>query len=92
MKKKIGTFFAALLVIQMLGAGAVFADDVNVNINLLPDLIQPSDSTGTLTYEAQEGVHNTVTEQTGVAVNHFYFNFYVNGSKVLAVDPPAALY
>jgi hypothetical protein len=90
--KKTGFLLTAILLIQMLAAVSAFAADTNVNLILLPKIIKPSDATGKWTYNTQEGVHQTVTDVTGISIDHSYINITVNGSTVLSVDPPAALY
>jgi hypothetical protein len=62
--------------------------DITISVNLLEDTIKPSDSTGDTTYHLQEGVHNELTNTTGLEVDHSYVWITINGEKILAVDPP----
>jgi len=88
---------SALSLVMTLSSGAVFAgyqpeNDININITLLPKLIQPSGKSGELTFNTQEAAHQSVTKLTGLSINYSYINLNLNGSTILAVDPPAALY
>jgi hypothetical protein len=64
------------------------SSDITLDVNLLPNTLEFSDSTGEATFELQEDVHNALTESTGTEVDHSYIWVTVNGKKVLAVDPP----
>lgn len=48
--------------------------------------------TGTVTYDLQEGVHETITDLTGISVDHSYIGVEVEGEPVLAVDPPMPMF
>lgn len=61
--------------------------DITLNLTLAPSLIKPSGTTGTSTYTLQEGTHQTVTESTGLEVDHYYIWVNLNGESILAVDP-----
>lgn len=74
--------------------GSAFAahlsdQDLTLSVTLLPGSISAPSSTGTLTYEAQEGVHDALTSTTGLEVDHYYVWVTVNGQPVAAVDPVA---
>lgn len=96
MKKKLLTLAAAVLLLQTLWAGAAFAaynpgNNITVGITLLPGLIKPSGNLGNTTFNLQEDVHQTVTDQTGLSIDHSYVIVELNGVSLLAVDPPVAL-
>jgi hypothetical protein len=100
MKKRLGFIFVSALLMQVLWIGVVSAqsssynddNDITVDITVLEDDIQTSDSTGEFTFEAQEDAHQMFTESSGEEVQHSYIWIEVNGSKILAVDPPCAMY
>lgn len=82
----------ALLTACMLFSGTAFAEyqssqDVTLSVNLLPNLVSTSGSTGQTTFAVQEAVHSTLTSTTGQSVDHCYIWINVNGQPVLAVDP-----
>jgi hypothetical protein len=96
MKKRLGIITLSVLLMQILWVGAVSANsssynsdnDITLSITIAEDYVQPSDSTGEATFEAQEDVHQTFTDNSGEEVEHFYIWIEVNGHKVLAADPP----
>ncbi len=97
MKKKIGIILAVSSLLLALGGGAASAaynpgSNINLNLTLAPDLLTTSSTTGDLTFNLQEDVHQSLTESTGVEVDHSYIMIGLNGSNILAVDPPAAIY
>lgn len=59
----------------------------SLNLKVAPSLLQPSGQTGQITYDLQEGAHSLITDQTGIAIPHYYVWVYVNGAPVAAVDP-----
>ncbi|MBM7570452.1 hypothetical protein [Aquibacillus albus] len=93
-----------LLSIVMLGFLALFllpmtsfaeydkSGDITVSATILEDEIETSDDTGDATFELQEDAHETLTDTTGEEVDHSYVWVEVNGSRVLAVDPPKPCY
>lgn len=74
-------------------AGAAYdsSGDIRINLNskLLPTF---SGKTATTTFELQESVHNTLTNTTGVELDHSYIWIGVNGVNILAIDPPKPTY
>ncbi|MGB8956298.1 MAG: hypothetical protein WCC10_13075 [Tumebacillaceae bacterium] len=95
MKKAIGTL-ALLLSVQLVGAGLASAaydpaGDTTVNVTTGYNL-PLSSATGTLSFQLQEAVHNTLTDLTGVEIDHSYIWVNVNGVNVLAIDPPRPMY
>ena len=79
----------------VVGLSVAFADynptqDVHVNVNTgagkkVTDAL-PIGKVGKTLFQAQEGVHNTVSKTTGTSVNHSYIWIGVNGQSV-PVDP-----
>jgi hypothetical protein len=61
--------------------------DSTLSLTALPQLVQTSSATGSITFAAQEQVHSTITGLTGQSIDHSYVWVAVNGQKVLAVDP-----
>jgi hypothetical protein len=99
MKKKMALLIGGALIAQAMMAASASAEyvsenDVNIELNssLLGDTFESFSGTGTTTFELQEGVHNELYQMSGAEVDHFYINLYVNGTHVLAVDPPLAMY
>jgi hypothetical protein len=97
MKKKLVLLMFAVFLVQTLWVGVAFADynsdgDIVVSVTVLPETVETSDSTGETTFELQESVHTQAYESTGQEVDHSYIWVEINGNKVLAVDPPCALY
>lgn len=68
-------------------AGYNSSQDLTLSVNVLPGILQTSDSTGTATFNLQESLHSTITSTTGESLDHSYTWVYVNGEPVLAVDP-----
>ncbi len=66
--------------------------DLTLKVNVLEDMIKPSGKLGEVSFNLQEGVHNTLTDTTGVEVDHSYIWIELNGVKVLAVDPPKPVF
>lgn len=62
--------------------------DIILNVNLMEDNLQFSDSTGEQSFQLQEDAHSTLTKSSGQEVDHSYVWIKINGKKVLAVDPP----
>ncbi len=99
MKKKIALLLGAALVAQAVMAMSASAahkssSDVNVRLNssLLGKIVEPISGTGTTTYNLQEGVHSLLGDTTGLELDYFYVNLYVNDQHVIAVDPPLPMY
>ncbi|MEK0314680.1 hypothetical protein [Cohnella sp. 56] len=96
MKKKLTALVAAGLLGQTLWVGGAFAaynpsNNLVVGLNLLPKVIQPSSALGDATFNLQESVHQTVTDLTGLSIDHSYAMVELNGVSLLAIDPPVAL-
>jgi len=95
MKKLMGAL-AVVAVAQVLFSGAASAaynSTGDLTLNLLPGSgLQLPGDTGTATYELQEGVHDTVTDLTGISVDHSYIWVNVDGEPVLAIDPPMPMF
>jgi hypothetical protein len=93
MRKKFFVGVAFFFIVQLFTVGAAFAEydssgDITVSVNVLEDQVETSDSTGEFTFETQEGAHDSLTDTSGQEVDHSYIWLEVNGSRVLAVDPP----
>ncbi|QGQ94006.1 hypothetical protein EHS13_03320 [Paenibacillus psychroresistens] len=96
MKKKLSMVIATLLVVQAVWVGAAFADykpegNIVVGVNLLSNIIKPSSALGNFTFNLQESAHKTITNLTGLSIDHSYAVVQVNGITLLAIDPPIAL-
>jgi hypothetical protein len=64
------------------------SSDWNIRLNTNNFLnVTPSGYTGDSTFQLQEGVHTTLTNTTGVELDHSYIWIELNGVKILAVDP-----
>lgn len=98
MKKHFWLVAVLVLMMQVLWAGVTAADsynsegDITISITIAEDELQTSDSTGKVTFQTQEDVHNLLADETGQEVEHSYVWLEVNGQKVLAVDPPCAYF
>ncbi|HZG74990.1 MAG TPA: hypothetical protein VEZ72_03950 [Paenibacillus sp.] len=99
MKKKLALLLAAAVVAQSVMAISASAahrssSDINIRLNssLLGQIVQPLSGTGTTTYNLQEGVHSFLGNSTGLELDYFYVNLYVNDQHVVAVDPPLPMY
>jgi Ca2+-binding RTX toxin-like protein len=93
MRKKLVATVLTVISINLLLVGAAFAEydssnDITVSVTVLEDEVKTSDETGEFTFEAQEGVHELITDTSGEEVDHSYIWIEVNGNKVLAIDPP----
>ncbi|MCA1032184.1 hypothetical protein LCL95_14195 [Bacillus timonensis] len=94
MKKLVtGVIFTACALQLSFGGNSASAaydpsGDINVNLNTFFDVPLLSEETAQSSFELQEGVHNSVTNSTGLEVNHSYVWISLNGKKVLGVDPP----
>ena len=95
MKKWMGALAVAVAA-QVLFSGAASAEydsTGDLTLNLLPDSgVEVPGDTGTTTYELQEGVHETITDLTGISVDHSYIWVNVDGEPVLAIDPPMPMF
>ena len=95
MKKWMG-IAAIVLTAQVLGMGmasAAYDASGDATISVLPDSgIQVSDTTATTTYDLQEGLQQTVTDTTGLEVDHSYIWVDVAGTPILALDPPRPMF
>lgn len=72
---------------------SAFADydpsgDTAIQITTADTPVVLSSDAGNATFQAQEGLNNTVTDTTGINSDHSYIWVNVNGEDVLAVDPP----
>ncbi|MFC4321345.1 hypothetical protein [Litchfieldia salsa] len=83
---------AVLTIPQESQASYLSEDDITLSINLAEDLIQPSGSLGTTSFETQEEIHSTITNVSGAEVDHSYIWIELNGVKILAVDPIKVVY
>lgn len=97
MKKKLGFMLAAFALVSVMASGIASAaynsnQDSSVNVSIFPNSLQPSSSLGQATFQLQEGLQNTITNSTGVSVDHSYIWINVNGASLLAVDPPVAMF
>lgn len=96
MKKKLTLLVAAVIAVQSLWVGSAFAaykpdSNIVVGLTLLPSVLKPSDTLGQTTFDLQEGVHQTITDLTGISIDHSYAVVELNGVSLLAIDPPVAL-
>jgi lipopolysaccharide export system protein LptA len=101
MKRRLAFTLVLVLALQVMWVGSVAAkksssynpkNDITLSITVAKDVLKLSDSTGKATFEAQEEVHQTVTDISGQEVEHSYVWVEVNGKKILAVDPPCAYF
>ncbi|TLS50320.1 hypothetical protein FE782_20035 [Paenibacillus antri] len=99
MKKKIALLLGAAIVAQSVMAMSASAAhksayDINIRLNssLLGKIVQPLTGTGETTYQLQEGVHSLLGNTTGLELDYFYVNLYVNDQHVAAIDPPLPMY
>jgi len=99
MKKKLAILLGAAIVAQAVMAASAMAahrsgSDINLRLNssLLGTVAAPLSGTGTTTYNLQEGAHDLLGESTGLEVDYFYVNLYVNDQHVAAIDPPLPMY
>jgi hypothetical protein len=100
MKKRLGLIFTLFMILQLLTVGVAGAEynsenDITLSIQTgTGDIITLplTDDQAQQMFEAQEKVHEKVQELTGLGVDHCYIWIEVDGVKVLAVDPPVAMY
>lgn len=93
--KRLAALIGVAFIAQMLIAGAVSAaykpqNDIILNVNAPVSV--PTVNTAAITFKAQEAVHSSLYQTTGVAVDHYYIWLYVNGQPVAAVDPAKFCY
>jgi hypothetical protein len=84
---------AAALGVSLLFAGAssgLAQEDVTIEIVTGHNLELPSYYEESV--EAQESVISYIEEVTGQKVNHYYIILEVDGTKVIAIDPPTPYY
>lgn len=65
--------------------------DVRVKLKL-GGLLKPLAPLGQATYNLQESLHNTITNLTGIEIDHSYIWVEADGVEVLAIDPPRLLF
>lgn len=90
MMKKLLMVLAMAFALQTLfagTAGAAYLSGSDKTLSINTGLTLPSLNTDGTTFKLQESVHNTLTDATGVEVDHYYYWIEVDGQKVLAVDP-----
>jgi len=99
MKKKLALLLGAAIVAQSVlavSASAAYRSetDVNVRLNssLLGGIVAPISGSGETTFALQEGVHSALNDSTGLELDYFYVNLYVNDQHVAAIDPPLPMY
>jgi CHASE3 domain sensor protein len=100
MKKRLGLIFALFMILQLLTVGVAGAaynaeNDITLSIQTgTGDIITLplTDDQAQQMFEAQENIHQKIQELTGLGVDHWYIWIEVDGVKVLAVDPPVAMY
>jgi hypothetical protein len=98
MSKRFAFTLVMVFMLQAMWIGVVSADtgynsdnDITLSVTVAEDYLQTSDSTGEATFEAQEEAHQMFNDNSGEEVEHFYIWVEINGSKVLAVDPPCPM-
>lgn len=96
MKKRMALGFAVFAVVSMMASGMASAaykpaSDIKINLKVLPGLVK-APSTGSIMFDLQESVQNTITNTTGISVDYSYIWVNVNDEPVLAVDPPIAMF
>lgn len=90
MKKTILSLVVGLGIL-LVGENTGFAaEDQTIKLNTGQNLQLPSFYD--FSYNTQENVHYEFTNVSGVKVDHFYFIIEVDGTKIIAVDPPTTLF
>lgn len=94
--KKTAIILALVCALFILGAGSASAAylpeyDTTISINTGLELVIPID-TASLSFQLQEALHNTITENTGIEIDHYYIWIELDGQQVLAIDPARAMY
>lgn len=89
----------AVVVLLLVSTGSALAEyrqenDVTLSASVASDTLDTSalGQSGELTFGLQEDLHGTVADTTGAEVDHSYVWVEVNGTRVVALDPPAAMY
>lgn len=93
--KRIVTVVLALCLAAAFSSTALAAHNSGGDLRLklkLGGLLQPLAPLGTATYNLQEAVHNTLTDLTGLEIDHSYIWVEADGASILAVDPPRLLF
>ncbi|MGZ4032166.1 MAG: 8-amino-7-oxononanoate synthase [Tumebacillaceae bacterium] len=83
------------MIAQLLSVGVAHADyqpayDQTINLTLpmnVPDL-----GTAQASFQLQQQLQQQVTEVTGVSEDYYYIWVNVNGTPVLAIDPPCPMF
>ncbi len=65
--------------------------DKNISINTGLNLHIPLNTAET-SFKLQEGLHNTLTETTGIEIDHSYIWIELDGQTILGIDPAKAMY
>ncbi|MGZ4134674.1 MAG: hypothetical protein ACXVC1_05250 [Tumebacillaceae bacterium] len=93
MKKSMMLMAATALTAQLLSVGvanAAYDPTLDQSINVTSPISLPNLGTGQLTYQVQQSVLGSVTSAVGVKYYYYWVN--VNGTPVLAVDPPCPMF
>jgi hypothetical protein len=93
--KRIVILIGLLFMVQVLFAGFASASynstyDQSVNINAPVAL--PTTKTASFTFNLQQGIHQTISNSTGISINYFYIWVNVNGEPAAAVDPAIVMF
>jgi len=94
MKRNVMFILGLFFIVQALFVGTASAkynpqDDITVNIKLPISL--PTTSIAKLTFNIQEALHQTVTNTTGINIDHSYIWVNVNDQPIVAIDPAKAM-
>jgi hypothetical protein len=88
-----------VLMLQTLFVGLVGAEyqsenDIVLSIDTGVDVIAfpLTEEEAQMMFDAQENVHEVISDFTGFEVDHYYIWIEVDGERVLAIDPPAGMY
>lgn len=98
MKKFLAIVFTAVIGVTAFGltpASAAYLPEYDKTISIQTDQdLSPylNEDTAKLSFELQEALIAEYERTTGTTFDHYYYWIEVNGTRVLGIDPPVAMY
>jgi hypothetical protein len=95
MKKSMKLMAVTAMTALLFSVGVANADyqpSQDQTINITSPISVPNLGTAEASFQAQQAIPQTVTNLSGVSYNYDYIWVDVNGTPVLAIDPPCPMF
>jgi MarR family transcriptional regulator, temperature-dependent positive regulator of motility len=98
LKKRLGMLMGLALLFTVTGTGVASAaydpaGDQTINITVPSQVNFPLNAdTAQKSFDLQQGIHQQILDKTGKDITYSYIWITVNGTPVLAVDPPSGMW